>query len=91
MKIESNLSKSVPNIYFTASGIITAITTAFKVLLNPFVWAGIFVPMLPQNALAVMEAPVPFIGKIRTKKKNPNEKMNIFIKLNVFMYGFVDR
>ena len=47
--------------------------------------------MLPQNALAVMEAPVPFIGKIRTKKKNPNEKMNIFIKLNVFMYGFVDR
>ena len=46
--------------------------------------------MLPQNALAVMEAPVPFIGKIRTKK-NPNEKSNIFIKLNVFMYGFVDR
>ena len=90
MKIESNLSKSVPNIYFTASGIITAITTAFKVLLNPFVWAGIFVPMLPQNALAVMEAPVPFIGKIRTKK-NPNEKMNIFIMLNVLIYGFVDR
>ena len=46
--------------------------------------------MLPQNALAVMEAPVPFIGKIRTNK-NPNEKSNIFIKLNVLIYGFVDR
>ena len=46
--------------------------------------------MLPQNALAVMEAPVPFIGKIKTKK-NPNEKLNIFTKLNVFIYSFVDR
>ena len=46
-----------------ASGLVTAITTAFFLLLKPFEWAGIFVPMLPQNALEVMEAPVPFIGK----------------------------
>jgi DENN (AEX-3) domain len=48
--------------HHTASGLITAITTAFLLLLKPFQWAGIFVPVLPRNALEVMEAPVPFIG-----------------------------
>ena len=50
----------------SASGLVTAIATAFKLLLLPFEWAGIFVPILPSNALEVMEAPVPFIGTAPT-------------------------
>ena len=37
------------------------VTTALTLLLKPFAWAGILVPILPDNARQVMEAPVPFI------------------------------
>ena len=48
-------------IYSCDSGLVTAITTAFKSLLSPFTWAGAFVPLLPMNCKEIMQAPVPFL------------------------------
>ncbi len=39
----------------------TAISTAFALLLRPFAWEGIFVPLLPFAAYEVLDAPVPYI------------------------------
>lgn len=42
-------------------GLVSAIGSAFTQLLRPFSWQGCFVPILPNCALEVLEAPVPFI------------------------------
>lgn len=40
---------------------VTAIATAFMMLLQPFTWEGIFVPLLPTAAYEALDAPVPYI------------------------------
>lgn len=40
---------------------VTAITTAFVMLLQPFSWEGIFVPLLPLAAYEALDAPVPYV------------------------------
>jgi len=47
-------------------GLVSAIGTAFTLLLKPFSWQGVFVPILPLTALEVLEAPVPFIVGVTT-------------------------
>lgn len=48
-------------VYGTDAGIVTAVATAFSLLLQPFSWEGIFVPLLPIAAYEALDAPVPFI------------------------------
>lgn len=40
---------------------VTAITTAIAGLLSPFNWQGVFIPLVPANAMEILQAPVPFI------------------------------
>ena len=40
---------------------VTAISTAFTLLLEPFRWEGIFIPLLPDIAYDVLGSPVPII------------------------------
>lgn len=42
-------------------GIVTSITLAVVNLIHPFVWEGIFVPLVPDNARELFGAPVPLI------------------------------
>ena len=48
-------------IYGKHPGVVTACTMGVINLLSPFVWEGIFVPLLPDGARALFEAPVPLI------------------------------
>jgi hypothetical protein len=45
----------------TDSGLVSLITTSFLHLLQPFKWAGVFVPVLPPLAQEILDAPVPFL------------------------------
>lgn len=40
---------------------VTAITSAIAGLLIPFKWQGVFIPLVPANAMEILQAPVPFI------------------------------
>jgi hypothetical protein len=40
---------------------VTAITSAIAGLLVPFRWQGVFIPLVPANAMEILQAPVPFI------------------------------
>jgi hypothetical protein len=48
-------------VYGADPGIVTAVATAVCLLLQPFSWEGIFVPLLPLAAYEALDAPVPFI------------------------------
>jgi DENN (AEX-3) domain. len=43
------------------AGIVTSITLAVVNLILPFIWEGIFVPLVPDNARELFGAPVPLI------------------------------
>jgi hypothetical protein len=43
------------------AGIVTSITMAVINLISPFLWEGIFVPLVPDNARELFGAPVPLI------------------------------
>ena len=61
-------------IYCSDTGLVTAITTAFKSLLSPFTWAGAFVPLLPMNCKEIMQAPVPFLVGTTS---HPNTRLDV--------------
>ena len=48
-------------VYGSDAGTVTAIVTAFTLLLQPFNWEGIYVPLLPTAAYEALDAPVPFV------------------------------
>lgn len=48
-------------VYGADAGMVTAIVTAFTMLLQPFGWEGIYVPLLPTAAYEALDAPVPFV------------------------------
>jgi hypothetical protein len=50
----------------SGAGLVSAVATACLHLLKPLTWAGIFVPVLPQSAAEILQAPVPFIAGTMT-------------------------
>jgi hypothetical protein len=48
-------------IYGQNAGVVTAITFAIAQLLSPFLWEGIFIPLVPDNAREMFGAPVPLL------------------------------
>jgi hypothetical protein len=48
-------------IYGQHAGVVTAITFAIAQLLSPFLWEGIFIPLVPDNAREMFGAPVPLL------------------------------
>jgi hypothetical protein len=43
------------------AGLVTVIAVAIRDLIQPFNWAGVFVPLVPLSAAELFEAPVPYI------------------------------
>lgn len=39
----------------------STISSALSYLINPFHWEGVFIPLIPPNALEILDSPVPFI------------------------------
>lgn len=54
------LEKSVI-VYGQNISMVTAITTAIVGFLKPFQWQGVFIPLVPSNAMEILGAPVPFV------------------------------
>eukprot|EP01032_Pedospumella_encystans_P020059 gene20059-22797_t len=48
-------------VYGSDAGMVTAVVSAFTLLLQPFSWEGIHVPLLPMAAYEALDAPVPFV------------------------------
>lgn len=42
-------------------GLVSAISTAFVSLLQPFKWDGVFIPLLPTALSDILQSPVPFV------------------------------
>jgi len=56
-------------VYGSDAGLVTALATAFMLLLQPLTWEGIFVPLLPAAAYEALDAPVPYIiGVVSTSR-----------------------
>ena len=69
-------------------GLVSTVTTAVSRLLRPFAWAGILVPILPDNARQVMEAPVPFIvGTLKTPVEGEFTPSAAVLHLDDFQEG----
>ena len=45
----------------TTPSLVSIVSTAVVYLLNPMQWDGVFVTLLPEAAMEVLQAPVPFI------------------------------
>lgn len=60
-------------IYGVHSGIISTITLGILHLLQPFLWEGICVPLLPDSAMELYGAPIPYV--IGTVKKPSAQDM----------------
>ena len=43
------------------AGLVTVVAVAIRDLIQPFNWAGVFVPLVPLSAAELFEAPVPYI------------------------------
>ena len=54
------LEKSVV-IYGSNISLVSALTSAVVQLLRPFPWEGVFIPLIPSDAIEILEAPVPFV------------------------------
>ena len=54
------LEKSIV-LYGSNLSVVSCLTSAILQLLQPFTWEGVFIPIIPANAIEVLEAPVPFI------------------------------
>jgi hypothetical protein len=48
-------------VYGQNVSMVTAIATAIAGFLKPFQWQGVFIPLVPSNAMEILGAPVPFI------------------------------
>ena len=42
-------------------GMVTAVATGLVSLIAPFKWEGVFIPLLPNSAREIFDAPVPFV------------------------------
>jgi hypothetical protein len=54
------LEKSVI-VYGSNISLVSALTAAIVQLLRPFTWEGVYIPIIPANAIEILEAPVPFV------------------------------
>ena len=48
-------------VYGQNVSMVTAVTIAIMGFLKPFQWQGVFIPLVPPNAMEILGAPVPFI------------------------------
>ena len=54
------LEKSIV-VYGANISLVSALTSAIVQLINPYTWEGVFIPLIPANAIEILEAPVPFV------------------------------
>ena len=54
------LEKSII-VYGSNLSLVSSLTSAIVNLLRPFTWEGVYIPIIPANAIELLEAPVPFI------------------------------
>mmetsp|Transcript_4920 Transcript_4920/g.7501 ORF Transcript_4920/g.7501 Transcript_4920/m.7501 type:complete len:953 (-) Transcript_4920:33-2891(-) len=48
-------------VFGSNASMVSAVTTAVIGYLEPFQWQGVFIPLVPANAVEILQAPVPFV------------------------------
>jgi len=79
------------------TALLTAVTESFLSLLFPFVWQGCYIPVMPQNMLDILDAPVPFLVGLHSKylqnykpQHRPNGVVFVDVDHDIVHLGFED-
>jgi hypothetical protein len=64
-------------------GILSAIALSLLPMLRPFVWQGVFIPILPNSMLDVLDAPVPCVLGILSVPEDRLNSLHDFMIVNI--------
>jgi hypothetical protein len=64
-------------------GILSAVVLAMKPMIRPYQWQCLLLPVLPNQMLDFLEAPVPFIVGVQHKTSEVQTKASHLVRVNV--------
>ncbi|EGC37615.1 hypothetical protein DICPUDRAFT_149772 [Dictyostelium purpureum] len=76
-------------VVFVCDNLATLSSCCFSMisLIHPLVWQGLFVPILPQNLLDYLEAPVPFVFGVSNFVKKNFDGLIVNVKTDKIIYN----
>nr|PNR39802.1 hypothetical protein PHYPA_020082 [Physcomitrium patens] len=64
-------------------GVLSAVVLAMKPMIRPYEWQSLLLPVLPNNMLDFLDAPVPFIVGVQHKTLEVQSKLSHLVRVNV--------
>jgi len=64
-------------------GVLSAIALSFIPLIRPYVWQGVFIPILPHCLLDCLDAPVPFVLGMQAIPENRVSQMEEILVIDI--------
>ncbi|KAL0054362.1 hypothetical protein WJX82_007679 [Trebouxia sp. C0006] len=77
--LEKQLVLFCPNI-----GLLSTCVLSLIPLLRPFTWQSLLLPVLPDNLLSFLEAPVPFVIGVQYKTSEVRSKCSSLMRVNIY-------
>eukprot|EP00899_Mesostigma_viride_P012489 jgi/Mesvir1/21240/Mv06672-RA.1 len=77
--LEKQMVVITPNL-----GTLSGVVLALLPLLRPFMWQSVLLPVLPQQLLAFLDAPVPFVVGCQYKTQEVRSRSTHMIRVNVY-------
>ncbi|DBA67663.1 TPA: hypothetical protein ACH3X2_001256 [Trebouxia sp. C0005] len=77
--LEKQLVLFCPNI-----GLLSTCVLSLIPLLRPFTWQSLLLPVLPDNLLSFLEAPVPFVIGVQYKTSEVRSKCSGLMRVNIY-------
>eukprot|EP00899_Mesostigma_viride_P017548 jgi/Mesvir1/25795/Mv06773-RA.1 len=77
--LEKQIVVITPNL-----GILSGVVLSLLPLLRPFNWQSVLLPLLPEQLLTVLDAPVPFVVGVQYKTTEVRSRSTHMIRLNVY-------
>uniref|UniRef100_A0A7I4AZ48 UDENN domain-containing protein n=1 Tax=Physcomitrium patens TaxID=3218 RepID=A0A7I4AZ48_PHYPA len=65
------------------NGVLSAVVLAMKPMIRPYEWQSLLLPVLPNNMLDFLDAPVPFIVGVQHKTLEVQSKLSHLVRVNV--------
>lgn len=76
--LEKQMMVMCPNL-----GVLSAVVLAMKPMIRPYEWQSLLLPILPNNMLDFLDAPVPFIVGVQHKTSELQSKVSHLVRVNV--------
>mmetsp|Transcript_8723 Transcript_8723/g.32176 ORF Transcript_8723/g.32176 Transcript_8723/m.32176 type:complete len:857 (+) Transcript_8723:222-2792(+) len=65
-------------------GVLTTVCMAIPAMIQPFQWQSVMLPVLPEELLTVLDAPVPFVVGVQYKTDEVREKSHGLMRVNIY-------